>query len=482
LGAVGAHGGIDPANAMNLGDLTLIEARNGIASGAIGCAEYAQGFMARVHAHTGLNALVAFDDEALLAAAKTLDSNGTARGRRYPLGGVPLILKDNIDTIQLPTTACTPALRGRLPPRNAPVVQTLFDAGALLGAKSNMHELAFGITSNNACTGAVRNPWNTKMIAGGSSGGSAAAVAARMGPAALGTDTGASVRLPAALCGVVGFRPTVGRYRRDGIVPISRTRDTAGPIARSVEDIALLDGLMSGEAGSLSIAALRGLRIGVPRTHFYEHGDTQVMACIETALGRLSAAGVELVEADIESLVSFNQAVGFPVALYELLQDLPAYLRANAYELSLADVAAQIASPDVALIVRSLLSGGAVPLEAYQKAMLARDRLQASYAAYFRDHRLDAMAFPTSVLPARPIGADETVDLGGMQVPTFATYIRNTDPGSNAGIPGISLPAGLTREGLPVGIELDGAAGSDRRLLSVAAAVERLLEPMPAPP
>jgi indoleacetamide hydrolase len=467
---------------MNLGDLTLTQARNGIVSGAIGCGEYAEGFIARARAHVSLNALVAIDEGALLAAALATDRNGTARDPNQALGGIPLILKDNIDTVQLPTTAGTPALRGRVPPRNAPVAQVLFNAGALLGAKSNMHELAFGITSNNACTGAVRNPWNPRMIAGGSSGGSAAAVAARMGPAALGTDTGASVRLPAALCGVVGFRPTVGRYRGDGIVPISRTRDTVGPIARCVEDIALLDGLMSGERGSPSVAALRGLRIGVPRMHFYELGDAQVLACIESILGRLGAAGVELVEADVESLASLNQAVGFPVALYELLQDLPAYLRANAYELTLADIAAQIASPDVAAIVKSLLGDGAVPLAAYEEAMVARHRLQVSYAAYFRGHRLDAMVFPTSVLPARPIGADDTVDLGGAQVPTFATYIRNTDPGSNAGIPGISLPVGLTREGLPVGIELDGAAGGDRRLLAVAAAFERLLGPMTAPP
>jgi mandelamide amidase len=170
------------------------------------------------------------------------------------------------------------------------------------------------------------------------------------------------------------------------------------------------------------------------------------------------------------------------VALYELQHDLPAYLEAAGYPMTLAEVAAGIGSADVAGVVASQLGADAVPRVAYEAALAARVRLQAAYAAYFADNRLDAMVFPTAILPARPIGDDLTVALNGEQVPTFFTYIRNTDPGSNAGIPGISLPAGTTPSRLPVGVELDGPAGSDHRLLAIATAIEAVLPPAPVPP
>jgi len=178
---------------------------------------------------------------------------------------------------------------------------------------------------------------------------------------------------------------------------------------------------------------------------------------------------------------ALNAQVGFPVALYELTVDLPAYLAHNRYKMTLAQIAEKIASPDVAGIVGSQLGDQAMPRAAYEAALKARVHLQAVYAEHFSSHRLDALVFPTTVLPARPIGQDETVELNGVQVPTFPTYIRNTDPGSNAGIPGISIPMGLNKAGLPLGLELDGPVSSDRRLLAVAAAMEALLPPMPAP-
>jgi len=345
-----------------------------------------------------------------------------------------------------------------------------------------MHELAFGITNNNAVTGATRNPYDPRMIPGGSSGGSAAAVAARMVPVAIGTDTGASVRLPAALCGVVGFRPTVGRYPKGGIVPISHTRDTPGPIARSMADIRLLDRVLAAETLPDEVASLRGLRLGVARRYFFDGADPQVTRVVDEALARLRDAGVDLVEAEIPGLRELNDAVGFAVALHELGQDLPAYLEEAGYPMTLREVAAGIRSPDVAGIVASQLGDQAVPKEAYEAALQTRIRLQAAYADYFTGNRLDAMIFPTAILPARPIGDDLTVELNGEQVPTFFTFIRNTDPGSNAGIPGISLPAGLTEDRLPVGIEIDGPAGGDRKLLAIATAIEALLPRLPPPP
>lgn len=467
---------------MSLDEWTVTQARAALLRGDVGCAEYAGALLARAQRKANLNALVAQDGDALLAAARALDESGAARDASLALAGIPIALKDNINTVMLTTTACTGALLGRVPPANAPVAQRLFDAGALLAGKANMHELAFGITTNNALTGATRNPWDPRMIPGGSSGGSAAAVGARIVPAAIGTDTGASVRLPAALCGVAGLRPTVGRYPGAGIVPISHTRDTPGPIARSVDDIALFDRVMSADPQPPAKRELCGVRLGVPRRYFYDGADPEVLTLVENALQRLHEAGVELIEAEVESLGPLSNAVGFPIALYEWTQDLPAYLHECGYDLTLADIAAGVGSADVAQILDEQLGDRAVTKAAYAEALRTRTRLQAVYADYFSRHRLDAMVFPASILPARPIGDDAMVELNGRWVPTFLTYIRNVEPGSNAGIPGISLPIGLTGAGLPIGLELDGPAGGDRHLIALAGAVEAVLPAMPALP
>ena len=459
-------------------DLTVARAAAALRERACSCREYVEALIARCEAMADLNAFVSHDWDALIAAARAVDAGS---GDRPPLAGVPLALKDNIDTTTLTTSGATGALAGLVAPRNAPVAAALFDAGALLGAKANMHELAFGITNNNAVTGAARNPWDRSMIPGGSSGGTAVAVAARMMPGGIGTDTGGSVRVPAALCGVAGFRPSVGRYPGAGIIPISHTRDTAGPIARTAADLRLLDAVMAGAGGAgpargprrADLPQLRGLRLGVPRAAFYAALETGVETEAGRVLELLAGHGVTLVEAEIPEVSELNAAVGFPVALYEFVRDLPRYLEANGLELSMNDVLDGIGSPDVRGVVASQLGDEAMPEAVYRQALdIDRPRLQRAYASYFGEHAVDAVIFPTSPVAARPVGDDETIDLNGERVPTFPTFIRNTDPGSNAGIPGISLPTGLTAAGLPVGMELDGPTGSDERLLAVAAAVE----------
>jgi Asp-tRNA(Asn)/Glu-tRNA(Gln) amidotransferase A subunit family amidase len=465
---------------MELVDLTLTEAREALVRKDFSSVEYTQALLKRTAQAQALNAYITHDGQALLAASAQADAQGASTNEAMALGGVPMALKDNINTRTLPTSGGTRALLGRIPPTDAPVAQALWKAGALLAGKANMHELAFGITNNNAVTGASRNPWNTQRIPGGSSGGAAAAVAARMVPGALGTDTGASVRLPAALCGIVGFRPTVGRYNNSGVLPISHTRDTVGPLARSVQDVRLIDAVLVGTHAPPQKLSLRGVRLGVPRSTCFAGAQNGVLLVIERALARLQQQGIELVEVDMASMMPLNEAVGFPVALYEFVQDVPAYLAACGYGLSLQDVARQIGSPDVAGIVASQLGNQAMPAQAYQAALQARVRLQAAYQDLFSHHRISALAFPTSVLTARPIGDDETVDIDGVRLPTFGCYIRNTDPGSNAGIPGISLPAGLANDGLPVGLELDGPVGADETLLALAQAIEQAMDPMPA--
>ena len=461
-----------------LTELGVAEAATALRERACSCREYVEALVARCEAMAHLNAFVSHDWDALLASARAVDAGSGAGG---PLAGVPLALKDNIDTTTLTTSGATGALAGFVAPRNAPVAAALFDAGALLGAKANMHELAFGITNNNAVTGAARNPWDPSMIPGGSSGGTAVAVAARMMPAGIGTDTGGSVRLPAALCGLAGFRPSIGRYPGAGIIPISHTRDTAGPLARTVADARLLDAVMAGAGrgepgsapGTSPIPALAGLRLGVPRAAFYRDLEPEVAAEAGRVLDLLANRGVALVEAEVPDVPGLNAAVGFPVALYEFVRDLPRWLAGNGLELSMNDVLDGIGSSDVRGVVASQLGADAMPEAVYRKALeVDRPRLQRTYADYFAGQAVDAVLFPTSPVSARPIGEDETIDLNGERVPTFPTFIRNTDPGSNAGIPGLSLPTGLTAAGLPVGMELDGPAGSDARLLAVAAAVE----------
>lgn len=457
----------------DLHDLTITQALAEMEAGRVRSRDLVEALIARCEAGATLNAFVSTDWNTLRRAADAMDGSGRA-GRG--LGGIPLCFKDNIATGVFPAGAGTGALANNRPRKIAPLAAVLLEAGALVGATGNMHELAFGITSNNGVTGAVRNPWNPQMIPGGSSGGVAAAVSARMMPGGIGTDTGASVRLPASLCGVVGFRPTVGRYSGAGIVPISLTRDTAGPIARSVADVRLLDRVMSGKDGLRDSISLKGLRLGVPRAYFYEPLDPAVAECAETVLSALRKAGVELIEADIPDIGKLDEAVSFPVALHEFIRDLQAYLDDNDIALSLRDICEGVGSPDVRGLFEALLGEGAMPAAVYQEAMTVhRPLLQAAYRDYFSTHDVVAIIFPTAPMTARPIGQDETVDLGGTQVPTFGTFIRNTDPGSNAAIPGISLPAGLSPERLPIGMELDGPAASDGRLLAIAAAIEPIL-------
>ncbi len=463
-------------------ELGLADAAHALRRGEFSAEAYAEALIAQAAKAVHLNAFIDHEPQAIRRAARDADarrSSGAALGR---LHGVPLAFKDNIDIAGIATTAGTPALKGNRPQRTAAVAHKLLEEGAIVFGKANMHELAFGITTNNAVFGPARNPYDRDRIAGGSSGGTAVAVAARAVPAGIGTDTGGSVRIPAALCAAVGFRPTVGRWPQSGIVPISHTRDTPGPITRRVGDCVLLDAVVTGSAAAIAAAPLKGIRLGVPRAYFWSPLDAEVARVCEHALARLRDAGAVLVEADLPGVAVLDGAASLPIALYEGIADLKAYLREHDQPDDLAAFVAQIASPDVKGIFSSQLGSGAVSEAVYREALAVhRPALQQAYRRYFAEQRIDAIVVPTTPLPAAPIGADEAVLLDGKPGPTFSTYIRNTDPGSVAGLPGLSLPAGATAAGLPVGIELDAAAGSDARLLAIGLALEELL-PRPAAP
>ena len=460
-----------------IADWTASEALREIGEGRVSAREYAEALLAECERSGGLNAFIHLDPQRVLDAASRAVPGG---GR---LSGLPVPVKDNFDTADMPTTGGTPGLRGHCPAQTAPVLRRLVDEGAYVMGKLNMHELAFGITSNNAAFGPARNPHDPARIPGGSSGGAGAAVAARMAPVAMGTDTGGSVRIPAALCGVAGFRPTTGRYSQDGIVPISNTRDTAGPLARSVEDLALFDSVIAGVPGDLPDMSLDGARIGVPRGHFYENLHPETSRIAEAALTAFAEAGAVLVEAEMPDVPKLDGAAGFPIALFETVVALNRYLSESGLPLDLASLVAAVASPDVAGLLQGVLTPeGAIPEPVYREALTqTRPALQAAYAEYFASNDVIAAIFPTTPLPAAPIGEDETVELNGERVPTFLTFIRNTGPSSLAGIPGVTLPAGLSDSNLPVGMELDGAVGTDRALLALGAAVEAVLPATPAP-
>ncbi len=435
-----------------------------------------------------LNAFIVLNRDGALAAAAKVDAGET----KGALAGLPIIVKDNINTADLPTSGGTPALQNARPSRNAPSLQKLLDAGAIVIGKGNMHELAFGITSTNLSSfaGPVKNPYDRTRIPGGSSGGTAAAIAARIVTCGLGSDTGGSTRVPAALTGTVGLRPSVGnggaerRYDDANlVVPISHTRDTVGPMGRTVADVALLDSVITGTPMAAA-EPLHGKRLGIPAS-FWTGLDRELETVVIAARAKLADAGVILVDVDMTGLFEQNAKVSFPVALHEPVADIPAYLKASGIEgITLADIAAMVACPDVQGAFGAITAD--VFGAAYPDVMsVQRPALQEIYKAYFRDHRLDGILFPTTIAPAPAIdmekGSSEISVNGGAPAPTFDTLIRNTDPGSNAGLPGLSLFAGMTAAGLPVGLEIDGPVGSDTKLLGLGLSIEAILGSAPPP-
>ncbi len=411
------------------------------------------------------------------AAQQAAELDAQPPRQRGSLWGLPVVVKDNIDVFGLPTTGGTPALADHYPDADAGVVARLRSAGAIVLGKSNLHELAYGITSKNYAFGAVHNGRDFDLISGGSSGGTAAAIALGVVSAGLGTDTGGSTRIPAALNGIVGFRPTLGRYPNSGLLTISSSRDTAGPMAKDVSALIALDAVMAAQPAETKPMPLAGVRLGLPHEYFYDRLDPLVATAMAQLITKLEAAGVVMVEADMAGIGELNDAIGFPLVLFETGELLPQFMAKARPELSNADFIAAIASPDVKAAVSAAFSGAISETDYSTARDQLRPQLQQLYATYFERNQLDALLVPTVALTARAIDEiGDMVEWGGEQRPAFQSYIRNTDPSSNAGIPSLSLPLPVPEGARQVGAMLDGPVGSDVRLLQLGLAIEQLLE------
>ncbi len=473
----------------HLTDLTAGEAIRAIRNGELKAEDYVSRLLAQYRAHEDLNAISWIDEERALISARSLDKTRAAGRELGPLAGLVFVVKDNIDTLGYPTSAGTASLKQNLPKANAPVVESLLAQGAIVLAKTNMHELAAGGTSSNPVFGVVRNPYDPERIPGGSSGGTAAAMAARIAPAGLGTDTSGSVRIPASFCGIASLRPTSTypkSYSDAGVTPLALYFDTIGPMARSLNDVALMHAAITGSA-LRAPRPLSGVRIGIPRRPFWEDLDSEVAQVCEEALDRLRQQGVTFIDLDFSELGAETTKLQRGLVIATVKSDLESYLAERGLSIRVDEVINSIASADVKAIYEASAKSKITAEELQAMKDVKRPELRAQFEAALQENELSAVLFPTEPVPAIPISpkgdtlADEIIHNGRL-VNAGLTITRNTRFSPALGVPAVCFPAGLTSNKLPVGFDLTGAAGSDVDLLALAMGLEQALGRLPPPP
>jgi Asp-tRNA(Asn)/Glu-tRNA(Gln) amidotransferase A subunit family amidase len=487
-GAVGCGSrGPEKARAVNSAELLELSAVDAVAAlsrGDVTAERYASALLAQCERGKQLNAFITLEPARVLEAARAADHLRSSGAKLGPLHGLPIPVKDSVNTRDLPTTAGTPALRNFRPTEDAPIIRTLVDSGVILLGKTNLHELSFGWTSNNLAFGAVHNPYDPKRIPGGSSGGTAVAVAARMAPLGLAEDTEGSIRVPAAMCGIFGFRPTTARYPSAGVVPITALFDQVGPHARSVADLALFDSVVTGDWSPIRPTALKGVKLGVDRGYWFRDLDPEVERIASEALHKLQEAGAVLVESEVPDLARLIELTTVPIQNHDVRYTLKKYLEDFQAGVTFGQLVAQ-ASPDIKRdFARDVLPGGKffVSDGDYQTARdVHLPNLRENFRSYFARTGVAAIVFPATMVPPPLIGQEIDVPIGRNKVPFETAVARNIAPGSTAGLPGLVLPAGLSSGGLPIALEFDGPSGADRALLSLGSAVEFVLGHVPAP-
>ena len=434
-----------------------------IAAGEVSPVALTEAALARIEAQdTTLNAFITVTADQALAAARTAEAE-IAQGRnRGPLQGIPLAVKDLFATKGVRTTGGSKLLADWIPDHDAAVVERLFAAGAVPLGKTSMHELAYGTTSNNAHHGPTRNPWNTACHPGGSSGGSAAAVAAGLAYGALGSDTGASIRQPAACCGIVGLKPSFGRISKFGALPLSWSLDHIGPMTRSVADAALMLQALAGpdprdpncadrpvpDYSAGLDAGVEGKRIALARGFFFADCDPEVAAAVEAAARTLEGLGATIEEIELPEVESAYLTGGIIIAC-----------EAAAYHAKDLRERPEAFSKEL----RGSLEFGAF-YSAVDYLQAQRVRRRVSEAIRGAMAPFDAVLSPTSPVPATPIDNSPPEH--------NALRHRNTIPFNLTGLPAISLPYGLTESGLPIGLQIAGLAFDEAGILAVARAYE----------
>jgi amidase len=483
-----------PATAAPAGDAppfdpleaSILGLQNAMGTGRTSAVALVDFYLARIEAvdraGPALNAIAEVNELAHQRAVM-LDRE-RAEGRvRGPLHGIPVVVKDNYETRGMSTTAGSQALTGFAPDRDASLVQRLRQAGAIILAKTNMFEFAYGITSVGSGFGAVKNPYRRDRTPGGSSSGAAAAVTANLAVFGLGTDTCGSIRIPAAFTNLVGLRGTQGLTSRRGIVPLSWTQDIGGPLTRSVMDMALVLDVLVGfdpedpqtadgygrtppsYAAALSPTALQGARIGVlEEALLVEPEDRPVANIVGLAVDDMQALGASVVRVSIPGLwEAFESHMnGFQVLVYEFKRDINRYLRnhPDAPVRSLADIIALgVHHPDVDASLRASEAMGRANRGAYLEALAHRETLRRMLLAAMASKQVDMLVYPTVRRASAPIDASQPGS--------------NCLLAANTGLPALSVPAGFTPQGLPVGVELLGAPWSEPRLLAMAYAYEQ---------
>ena len=309
------------------------------------------------------------------------------------------------------------------------------------------------------------------------------AVATRMAPLGVAEDTEGSIRVPAAMCGIAGFRPTTGRYLSTGVMPISPLFDQVGPHARTVGDLALFDSVVTGDWTPLSATQLKGTKLGMGRNYWFSGLDREVEHVTDEALKKLEAAGAEIVEADVPGLARLVELTTIPVENHDVRFALTKYLEEYGTGVTFDQLISE-ASADIRRDFRDLLPGGKL-FVGEGEYHVVRDQhlpmLKEVYRQYFARTGVAAIVFPATMIPPPLIGEDVEVSIGGKKVPFETAMARNIAPGSTAGLPGLVLAAGMTPGGLPIAVEFDSQAGNDRALLALGLTVERVLGAIPAP-
>jgi aspartyl-tRNA(Asn)/glutamyl-tRNA(Gln) amidotransferase subunit A len=464
---------------------TIAEIAQLFRSGKLSPVELTELMLARIERmNPKLNAYITVTGDLARRQAKRAEAELATSGKRKTridrglLHGIPISLKDNICNAGIRTTAGSKILCDYFPERDAAVVSRLEDAGAVLLGKTNMHEFAYGVTTNNPHYGPARNPWDATRIPGGSSGGSAAAVAAGLCFGSIGTDTGGSIRIPAALCGIVGLKPGFGRVDVAGVIPLSVTHDCVGPLARTAADAAILfaaiddegDGKGKGvrRSGSCS-RKLSKVRLGIPREFFFDVISSEVKKSFDAAVGSIRGLGAKVKEVSIPLLAKTENAgnrIAWAEASYYHQQS--GWFPGRAAEYG-EDVRAR------------LEMGMKVSAVEYLEAMDQRGSFITQLRGVMEKEAIDALMAPTTPIVAPLIG-EENSRIQEVDHPTRALLLRLNRPANLAGVPAISVACGFTAAGLPIGLQFMGAERGEQLLLDIADMYQRLNLPPKVPP